>query len=119
MPKRKTADAKVEVPATPAKGRKPAAGSASHKRTATKRATLPSDVSGVAAATPAVQPATEIVASGVTETLTQPRAVIAPTHDEIARLAYSYFEARGYQQGDPAADWFRAERELLKLAQDR
>jgi hypothetical protein len=36
----------------------------------------------------------------------------APTHQEIARLAYSYWEARGYRGGSPTEDWFRAEREL-------
>jgi hypothetical protein len=31
---------------------------------------------------------------------------------EIARLAYSYWEARGYQGGSSEDDWLRAEREL-------
>ena len=30
----------------------------------------------------------------------------------VARLAHSYWEARGFQGGSPEADWFRAEREL-------
>ena len=33
-------------------------------------------------------------------------------HEEIARLAYSHWEARGCPYGSPEADWFRAEREL-------
>ena len=36
----------------------------------------------------------------------------SPSHDEIAVLAYSYWEARGCQGGSPEQDWFRAEREL-------
>jgi hypothetical protein len=32
--------------------------------------------------------------------------------ESIAKLAYSYWEARGYEAGDPREDWFRAEREL-------
>jgi hypothetical protein len=36
----------------------------------------------------------------------------APSHQEIARLAYSYWEARGCRGGSPWEDWFRAEREL-------
>jgi len=36
----------------------------------------------------------------------------SPTHDEIARLAYSYWQARGCQGGSPLEDWFRAERAL-------
>ena len=118
MPKRKTAEAKAEVTAPAAKSRKAAATSTTHKLTTTKRATQPSDVSGIAAATPAVQPATEIVASGVTEAIPV-RAFVPPTHEDIARLAYSYFEARGYQPGNPTDDWCRAERELLELAQNR
>jgi len=35
-----------------------------------------------------------------------------PTHEEIARLAYSFWEARGCLGGSPWEDWFRAEREL-------
>jgi hypothetical protein len=38
--------------------------------------------------------------------------VSAPTRQDIAELAYSYWEARGYQGGSPWEDWFRAEREL-------
>ena len=33
--------------------------------------------------------------------------------EDIARLAYSLWEARGCQDGSPEEDWFRAERELL------
>ncbi len=39
----------------------------------------------------------------------------APTHDEIAALAYSYWESRGAQGGSPWEDWFRAETELKRL----
>ena len=35
-----------------------------------------------------------------------------PGHDEVARLAYSYYVARGYQSGNQGADWFRAVQEL-------
>jgi hypothetical protein len=35
-----------------------------------------------------------------------------PGHEEIARLAYSYWEARGRQGGDAWEDWLRAERAL-------
>ena len=39
-----------------------------------------------------------------------------PTHDEIARLAYSYWEARGGRGGSPEEDWLRAEAELRTRA---
>lgn len=38
--------------------------------------------------------------------------VRGPSEDEIARLAYSYWEARGYAGGSPEEDWLRAQREL-------
>jgi Protein of unknown function (DUF2934) len=40
--------------------------------------------------------------------------ISAPTHNEIADLAYEYWEARGGQGGSPWEDWFRAEQELLR-----
>jgi len=36
----------------------------------------------------------------------------APTYDDIAQLAYSFWEARGYQGGSPEEDWLRAEEAL-------
>jgi hypothetical protein len=36
--------------------------------------------------------------------------------EEIARLAYSYWQARGQSDGSPEADWFRAEEELRKAS---
>ena len=39
-------------------------------------------------------------------------AASGPTLDEIAQLAYSYWEARGYQGGSSEEDWLRAEEEL-------
>jgi hypothetical protein len=37
----------------------------------------------------------------------------SPTHDEIAQLAFSLYEARGRQDGHHVEDWVRAERELV------
>jgi len=37
-----------------------------------------------------------------------------PSHEEIARLAYSYWELRGRPEGSDLEDWLRAERELKK-----
>jgi hypothetical protein len=33
-------------------------------------------------------------------------------HEEIARLAYSYWQARGCPIGSPEEDWYRAENDL-------
>jgi len=39
-------------------------------------------------------------------------AVAQFSHEEVARLAYSYWEARGCQGGSPEEDWCHAEQEL-------
>ena len=52
--------------------------------------------------------ATELESVAQAEVVT----VQTPTYEEIAKLAYSYWEARGYQGGSPDEDWARAEQEL-------
>ncbi len=42
-----------------------------------------------------------------------------PSHEEIARLAYAYWEARGGQGGSPEQDWNRAEQEIQLFAVSR
>ena len=39
-------------------------------------------------------------------------APAVPSHEEIARLAYTYWESRGRQHGSTEEDWYRAESEL-------
>ena len=36
------------------------------------------------------------------------------SHEAIAQLAYSYWEARGRPGGSADEDWYRAERELMR-----
>jgi len=43
-------------------------------------------------------------------TVARGNAEIEP--EEVARLAYSYWEARGSEGGSPEEDWLRAERQL-------
>jgi hypothetical protein len=94
MPKRKNVDAEVvsKQPAVrvPSKAKAPAA---THKRATLKK----TDETSPAAYEPARH----------------------PSHHDIARLAYLYWEARGYEGGSPEEDWFRAERELAELSQNR
>lgn len=42
-------------------------------------------------------------------------AEISPisAHDQIARIAYGYWEARGFQAGCAEQDWLRAEQDFL------
>ena len=50
------------------------------------------------------------------EKVSTPAAALRPSHEEIERLARSYWEQRGYQDGYAEQDWLRAEQELLKMA---
>jgi hypothetical protein len=38
----------------------------------------------------------------------------APTHDEIAQLAFNLYESRGRQDSHDVEDWLRAEGELVR-----
>jgi hypothetical protein len=49
--------------------------------------------------------------AGPEPSVNQP-ALNAPTQEQIACLAYSYWVERGCQGGSPEEDWLRAEREL-------
>jgi hypothetical protein len=40
----------------------------------------------------------------------------ADTHEQIAKIAYGYWEARGFAPGCPEQDWIRAEQEFLLRA---
>ena len=40
-----------------------------------------------------------------------------PSQDDIAVLAYSYWEARGIRGGSPEEDWLRAEQEMRSRRQ--
>jgi hypothetical protein len=42
--------------------------------------------------------------------------VSKPRHEEVAELAYLYWEARGCQGGSQEEDWLRAEQELRARA---
>jgi DUF2934 family protein len=66
---------------------------------------------GGAAAVPARRKTSAKRATRTTEPAT-PAIPAQPTQEEIAQLAYSYWEARGFQGGSPEEDWLRAEQEL-------
>ncbi len=38
---------------------------------------------------------------------------VVPTYEEIAALAYSYWEKGGRRHGSHMEDWFRAEKDLI------
>jgi hypothetical protein len=39
---------------------------------------------------------------------------LSPTHDEVAELAYCFYEERGREEGHQLEDWLRAEQELTR-----
>lgn len=39
-----------------------------------------------------------------------------PDHEQVARVAYSYWQARGCPEGSPEQDWFDAEAALRTMA---
>jgi hypothetical protein len=100
------------------------------KKSVTKETTLPSQetVTSVRAAKPKTKKAAPVV-----EVASKPRvsrvksvmhskAAAAPVpagvvavnvHEEIAKIAYGYWESRGYQPGGAEQDWLRAERAYL------
>jgi hypothetical protein len=66
-----------------------------------------------AAAAP--KPATPETASAIAPAPVETELVtyaVQPSREEVAALAYSYWEARGCQGGCPNEDWLRAEQEL-------
>jgi|SRR5689334_21934822 hypothetical protein len=48
----------------------------------------------------------------LTPVTAEPSTVTEPSQEEIAALAFSYWEARGCQGGSQEEDWLRAEQQL-------
>jgi hypothetical protein len=59
---------------------------------------------------PTVEVATTVTEAMPVEPVAQ--AVVSVSNEDVARLAYSFWEARGYQGGSPEEDWLRAEQQL-------
>lgn len=57
---------------------------------------------------PAARPMRVLAANGASQ-ITSDRPL---THDEIARVAYDLWQARGCPQGSPEIDWQQAEQQL-------
>ncbi|MBZ5667846.1 MAG: DUF2934 domain-containing protein [Acidobacteriia bacterium] len=76
--------------------------------------TIRSGGTGAAAAS-AVEPVAEpeSTSEAVAETAAP---ASAPEPEQIARLAYSYWQARGCREGSPVEDWLRAEGKLRQPA---
>jgi Protein of unknown function (DUF2934) len=102
MPKKRTAENELVGPAASAAmppRRK------STPRARTKRTAEPSET-----------PAARITGTVADAVETAADTVSTPTYEEVAQLAYSFWEARGCQGGSPDEDWRRAEEQLRKRA---
>jgi len=83
------------------------------RKTASRARTKPA-VTPVAPETPETIAAAEPEIAAPIAAVAVP--VLQPRHEEIAELAFLYWEARGYQGGSPEEDWLRAELELRTRA---
>jgi hypothetical protein len=54
-----------------------------------------------------------------TQTATVGHGIAAFGHNDIAALAYDFWQARGCPEGSPDADWYRAVEELRSRTPDR
>ena len=79
-----------------------AAAPATHRRSVRASVTPSVPVSATS------EPQSAVLETPIVET---PTAQISE-QDEIAKLAFSYWEARGSQGGSPEEDWARAEQEI-------
>ena len=61
-----------------------------------------------------VEPVAEVLspANPSASSYTRPSNYAKPSNEDIARLAYLYWESRGCEGGSPEQDWLRAEQEL-------
>jgi len=88
MPKKQTTatvNASSAAPARAAKPRTPRVQTVKHSKTAS-----------IESASPVIAP---------------PAAIAEDRHTAIAKIAYGYWEARGFQHGSAHEDWLRAEAE--------
>ena len=47
------------------------------------------------------------------ETVSVTVSAVVNSHDQISKIAYGYWAARGFEPGSPEQDWLRAEQEFL------
>jgi hypothetical protein len=112
-----SADGAAAAPAkAPAKAKATAANKARAPRASATAVTHRHKKNATTESTSAVATVEEDMPVGVAATpaaIAEPATFTLPSSEEIARLAYSLWESRGYRGGSPEDDWFTAERMLL------
>jgi hypothetical protein len=94
MPRKSSKETDLTITAT---------GAAARRQPPVKSRTKRATVTTVTVDTPAIE---------ATSSIAEPLGLYRPAQEEIAKLAFLYWEARGCQGGSPEEDWLRAEREL-------
>src|SRR3712207_4880586 len=110
MAKRKTVEATEAIPVAATTS------VAEPKKSTRKSPAKPKSATGNAAHKHHAKTSAETAAEAAVETPQAAGVAVPVSRDEIAKLAYSYWEGRGRQDGFAEQDWLRAERELSKLA---
>jgi hypothetical protein len=59
------------------------------------------------------RPRVKIVKHSKAPAIPTSEIALVSAHEQIAKIAFGYWEARGFQPGCPEQDWLRAEREYL------
>jgi hypothetical protein len=85
------------------------------KKTSTKEsvASAPVRAAKTSIAAPRVKTVKHSKAASAPVAIVEIEAVSA--HDQISKIAYGYWEARGFEPGCPEQDWLRAEQEFMDL----
>jgi len=83
-------------------------------RAAVVKAAVAKTITKVATASPRVR--TTVKHSKAAGPVADAPAGVVNAYDAIAKIAYGYWEARGYQHGSSEQDWLRAEQEYLLTA---
>jgi hypothetical protein len=86
------------------------------KKSTRKSPAKPKSATGNAAHKHHAKMSAEVISDTQVEAPQATAVSVDVSHEEVAKLAYSYWEARGRQDGFADQDWLRAERELSKLS---
>lgn len=109
MAKKRNTDPEPQSSTAAARVRQP------RKRTTRSSSTAPAAHSTPASAAPVTAAAPPAPVPETTAAQPAPKAApYTPPAEEIARLAYHYWQARGCPGGSPEEDWFRAEHDLRR-----
>lgn len=113
----KTPKEKVEAPSAKVHRKSPVASSVRVEANDPGPAKVMTAAAGAGATSGGIVDSVGVMAASPTQEASVPNPAVQSratiSQDEIARLAYSYWESRGFTHGLADEDWIRAEAELL------